>query len=117
MLRPSSQNCGAGRYVLLVVDDNSIAAEHVRAGLDEVGVQADTCFSGAEALRMTEVQHTKQTPYKLVLMDRHQSRDSFTSSTVVLLRISRYASDASWLFPCLLRTAQSVERTMTMVHH
>ena len=41
--------------MLLVVDDNSIAAEHVRAGLDEVGVQADTCFSGAEALRNHDI--------------------------------------------------------------
>ncbi len=54
---------------ILVVDDDEVAAENARMVLDEVGVKADVCTSGAEALRMMEVQHTKQTPYNLVLMD------------------------------------------------
>ena len=56
-------------FHVLVVDDDKIAAEHARAVLDEVGIYADTCTSGEEALRMMEVQHLKNKPYNLVLMD------------------------------------------------
>ena len=54
---------------VLVVDDEEIAAEHARIVLDEAGISADTCFSGEDALRMIELQHTKHTPYNLVLLD------------------------------------------------
>jgi CheY-like chemotaxis protein len=52
-----------------VVDDEEIAAEHARIILDEAGIKADTCFNGTDALHMLEVQHTKQEPYNLVLLD------------------------------------------------
>ncbi len=58
-----------GRMHILVVDDDEIAAEHARKILEEAGIRADVCHSGAEALRMMEVQHTKHEPYNLVLMD------------------------------------------------
>ena len=58
-----------GSLHVLVVDDDEVAAEHARMVLGEVGIRADVCTSGAEALRMMEVQHTKQEPYNLVLMD------------------------------------------------
>ena len=45
------------------------AAEHARSVLEEVGIRADICTSGEEALRMMEIQHTKKKPYNLVLMD------------------------------------------------
>ena len=54
---------------VLVVDDDRIAAEHAQSVLSEVGIRADICTSGEEALRMMEVQHQKQNPYNLVLMD------------------------------------------------
>ena len=54
---------------VLIVDDEEIAAEHARIVLDEVGIKADTCFSGAEALQMLEVHHAKKDPYNLVLLD------------------------------------------------
>ena len=54
---------------ILVVDDEEIAAEHARIVLDEVGIAADTCSDGQTALRMLEIQHMKQTPYNLVLLD------------------------------------------------
>ena len=54
---------------ILVVDDEEVAAEHARIVLDEAGISADTCFDGPEALRMLEVQHAKNTPYNLVLLD------------------------------------------------
>ena len=56
-------------FRVLVVDDDIIAAEHARTVLDEVGIRADTCTSGEEALRMMEVSRLKQRPYNLVLMD------------------------------------------------
>ncbi|MBQ8161426.1 MAG: response regulator [Clostridia bacterium] len=54
---------------VLVVDDEEIAAEHARVVLDEVGIKADTCFSGQDALHMLALQHTKHQPYNLVLLD------------------------------------------------
>ncbi len=58
-----------GMLHVLVVDDDEVAAEHARTVLVEAGVRADVCMSGEEALRMLEVQHTKQEPYNLVLLD------------------------------------------------
>ena len=54
---------------VLVVDDEEIAAEHARLVLEEVGIQADTCLSGAEALQMLEAQHARHEGYNLVLLD------------------------------------------------
>ena len=54
---------------VLVVDDEEIAAEHARVILEEVGIRADTCLSGADALNMLEIAHAKLTPYNLVLLD------------------------------------------------
>ena len=54
---------------ILVVDDEEIAAEHARIILDEAGIKADTCYDGQTALNMLEVQHAKQQPYSLVLLD------------------------------------------------
>ena len=54
---------------VLIVDDEDIAAEHARTVLDEMGIRCDVCMSGEEALRMLEVQHVKQEPYNLVLLD------------------------------------------------
>ncbi|MER1993865.1 MAG: response regulator, partial [Eubacteriales bacterium] len=75
----SLKNCAhqgpATKYIkpndmqVLVVDDEEIAAEHARLVLEEVGIKADTCLSGPEALRMLELQHTKHSPYNLVLLD------------------------------------------------
>ena len=54
---------------VLVVDDEEIAAEHARIILEEVGIKADTCYSGAECLNMTEIAHTKHRPYNFILLD------------------------------------------------
>ena len=54
---------------VLVVDDDPIEAEHARTVLEEVGIRADACTSGQEALRRLEVQHAKFEPYNFVLMD------------------------------------------------
>ena len=59
------------RMRVLVVDDEEIPAEHARMVLDEAGIRADVCTCGEEALRMLEVQHLKQEPYNLILLDRN----------------------------------------------
>ena len=66
---PAAQYVSPRDMRILVVDDEEIAAEHARIVLDEVGIKADTCFNGQDALNMLEVAHTKQTPYNLVLLD------------------------------------------------
>ena len=84
---------------VLVVDDEEIAAEHARMVLDEAGISADTCFSGAEALHMLEVAHTKHKPYNLVLLDwkmpemdgveaARQIRQRFSNETTVIILTS-----------------------------
>ncbi len=54
---------------VLVVDDEEITAEHARMILEEAGIRTDVCMSGDDALRMLELQHVKQEPYNLVLLD------------------------------------------------
>ena len=54
---------------VLVVDDDEVATDHAQMVLNEVGIQADVCSGGAEALRMIEVQNAKHKPYNLVLLD------------------------------------------------
>ncbi len=66
---PATSYVNPKDMLVLVVDDEEIAAEHARIVLDEVGIKADTCYSGKEALQMLEVQHTKHEPYNLVLLD------------------------------------------------
>ena len=71
----NSEQLGSKREIdpsslkVLVVDDDQITAEHARTVLDEVGIHTDVCFDGPTALRMIDLQHAKQKPYNLVLMD------------------------------------------------
>ncbi|MER2151090.1 MAG: amino acid permease, partial [Candidatus Limivicinus sp.] len=59
-----------GALHVLVVDDEPIAARYAQSILeDKLGIRADICNYGEEALRLMEIQHRKQTPYNLVLMD------------------------------------------------
>ena len=85
-----------GRIHVLIVDDEEYAAEHARTVLNDAGVRADICMSGQEALHMLEIQHTKQEPYNLVLMDwkmpqmdgletAKKIRESYGRETVVIL--------------------------------
>ena len=84
------------RLHVLVVDDDEIAAEHARTVLDEIGIRADVCHSGKAALNMLELQHVKQEPYNLVLMDWQMPeldgsetakliREHFDSETTVII--------------------------------
>ena len=54
---------------ILIVDDDPIETEHAKAVLEEVGIRADTCGSGHEALELMERAHIKHRPYNLILMD------------------------------------------------
>ncbi len=54
---------------ILVVDDEEVAAEHAKLVLDEAGIKCRIALSGAEALSMLEVAHTKQEHFNLVLLD------------------------------------------------
>ncbi len=60
----------AGSLKVLVVDDNPDALEHAKSVLDEVGIAADTCCSGEEALQTINIHHAKHDPYNLILLDR-----------------------------------------------
>ena len=85
-----------GKLRVLVVDDEEIDAEHARTVLDEIGVRADICLSGEEALQMLELQQGKQMPYNLVLLDRtmpgmdgletsRRIRERFNSDSAVII--------------------------------
>ena len=54
---------------VLIVDDEEIPAEHAKMVLDEAGIRADVSMNADEALKMMELQHLKQEPYNLVLLD------------------------------------------------
>ena len=54
---------------VLVIDDDPIACEHAKLALEEIGVSADTCLSGAEALNVIELHHARREAYNLILVD------------------------------------------------
>ena len=54
---------------VLVIDDDPIACEHAKLVLAEIGVSADACQSGAEALKLIEVRHARREAYNLILVD------------------------------------------------
>ncbi|MBQ9708892.1 MAG: response regulator, partial [Firmicutes bacterium] len=66
---PSVDEINVKDLHVLVVDDDAIACEHARLVLDEAGIKADTCLSGAEAMDILQLKHAKQEPYNLVLVD------------------------------------------------
>ncbi|MBR1497634.1 MAG: response regulator [Oscillospiraceae bacterium] len=54
---------------VLVIDDDPVACEHAKLVLEEIGIAADTCLSGAEALQMIELRHARRDAYNLILVD------------------------------------------------
>ena len=62
MIKPSEMR-------VLVIDDDPIACEHAKIVLEEVGIAAETCLSGGEAMKQIELRHAKHEDYHLVLVD------------------------------------------------
>ena len=60
-------------YDVLIADNDSIAAGHAKLVLGDMGISADICSTGREALRMLRMQHVKHNPYNLVLIDRRMN--------------------------------------------
>ncbi|MBE6041229.1 MAG: response regulator [Clostridiales bacterium] len=54
---------------VLIVDDDPIACEHALVVMEEAGIRSDTASSGREALNMLDINHGKQDPFNLVLLD------------------------------------------------
>ena len=53
----------------LIIDDDPVACEHAKLVLEEVGIAADVCQSGAEALHMLELRRARRDAYNLILVD------------------------------------------------
>ena len=54
---------------VLVIDDDPVACEHAKLVLEEVGIAADSCFSGKEALEMLQLAYARRVAYNLILVD------------------------------------------------
>lgn len=64
-----SVNVDIENLSVLIVDDDSIAAEHAKIVLNDVGIKADICSNGKDALEMFETRYKENKPYKLALLD------------------------------------------------
>ena len=81
------------RLHVLAVDDEEIAVEHARMILNEAGIRVDVCMNGRDALDMMEVQHAKQDPYNLVLVDwKMPEMDGLEVTRLIRERYSREAT-------------------------
>ena len=56
-------------FSVLIVDDELLAREHAKSVLGEVGIEADTCAGGKEALDLIEMRHARREDYNLILVD------------------------------------------------
>ena len=72
---------------VLVIDDNPIEAEHAAMVLEEVGVRAEYCSNGSEALRKMEKQHAAKQPYNIVLTDWNMPGMSGMDIAAEILRL------------------------------
>lgn len=54
---------------VLIVDDEPAVCRHAQMGLGELGVHADVCTSGKEALDKLELQIARRQEYDLILLD------------------------------------------------
>ena len=56
-------------FSVLIIDDELLAREHAKSVLGEVGIEADTCASGKEALELINLRHARRDDYNLILVD------------------------------------------------
>ena len=54
---------------VLVIDDDEVALDHAKLVLSKAGINAETAFSGAEALEMVKLRYARREPYKLIIVD------------------------------------------------
>ncbi|WP_051201160.1 response regulator [Butyrivibrio sp. XPD2002] len=58
-----------GKIKTLILDDDVTACEHAQLVLGRIGIAADYCLSGKEALSIIEKSKARQEPYQLFLVD------------------------------------------------
>ena len=58
-----------GEMTVLIVDDDPVACEHARLVLEKAGIAAEIAASGAEAVEMVRLRHTRRDPCNLILVD------------------------------------------------
>ncbi len=56
-------------FSVLIIDDEQLAREHAKSVLEEVGIKADICAGGKEALEMINLRHARREDYNLILVD------------------------------------------------
>lgn len=54
---------------VLVIDDDKVALDHAKMVLDNMGFDAESTLSGAEAVEMVKLRHARQEPYDLIVVD------------------------------------------------
>ena len=81
---------------VLVIDDDPIACQHAKLVLEEVGIIADTCLNGDDALKAIELYNAKLRPYNLILIDwkmpdkdgmsiAKEIRDKYQDNTTIII--------------------------------
>ena len=56
-------------FSVLIIDDEPLAREHAKSVLGEVGIAADTCAGGKEAVELIRTRHARRNDYNLILVD------------------------------------------------
>ena len=56
-------------FSVLIIDDEQLAREHAKSVLEEVGISADTCANGNEALEQIKLRHARREDYNLIIVD------------------------------------------------
>ena len=56
-------------FSVLIIDDELLAREHAKSVLGEVGISAETCAGGKEALELINLRHARRDDYNLILVD------------------------------------------------
>ena len=54
---------------VLAIDDDPVACEHAKIVLEEIGIAADTCLSGKEAIEMIQLKAARHEAYNLIFVD------------------------------------------------
>ena len=61
-IRPHQMN-------VLVIDDDSVACDHAKLVLGQVGISCETVMNGREAVEMVQLRHSRREDYNLILVD------------------------------------------------